>query len=141
MTTMTTKNTICPGTYRLKRDMPALKPDKRKRYDWRADMVKADTLFCVDQGFYGHNVDIFHMWPSGDYESTAEPLCVDGVISKPDWADALEPVQETPSMWFRREHNGYRNLGRDVLDRLVADGVITLSTVQRIVNEILNGGE
>lgn len=122
--------TLPEGTYRLTIAFPAIHPDKRKRHDWRAAEVSAGTLFCVERVTADSNVMM--IYPSGEYSHYSVAL-----HAHPALIAHLEPVTETPSMWFRREHPGMV-LAAGTLDVLVASGALTMAQVQEAAEQYLS---
>lgn len=122
----TVDSSVLPeGTYRLRAGVPAPAPDKRKRHDWRARGAKAGDLFVVTTYFVDPKAPRWLVtYPSGEYAHYSVRL-----HEHPELVELLEPVQETPSLWLAREHNGLR-ITHGILDRLVADGTVTLDQVK-----------
>lgn len=126
MTTVDTGTLAC-GVYTLTSNQPALQPDKRKRYDWRAAPVTAGTQLVVrDEGDYGRMLGLLRGFFQGVPVSTLpETFCA-----------ALEPVAAlTPSQHLRAADT--HMLALDILDRLAATGLITLGDVQAAEAAIL----
>lgn len=124
-----------PGTYRLIMDFPPLREDKRKMRDWRYKPIKIGTLFFYKEWTYapGDDETRLHteqrLYPTGDYEHIS--VSPNESMATRQLKDLLTRVDDTPSLWIRREHGGSSALG--ALDVLVADGKVTLQEVQQAV--------
>jgi hypothetical protein len=109
------------GTFRVTQDLPAVRPDKRKTRDWRAMPIKKGELLAVR---YCDVYKRWHIFPDGGYEHEAVLL-----KDVPDLVRALEPVEDTPSLWLKREH-GRIHAAPGILDVLVAEGTLTMAQVK-----------
>ena len=121
---------LTPGTYRLTKDLPPLKIDRRKTHDWRYLPMSADSLFAYtewDMGPPGTPVMKRDLRPSGGYDPV-DPTNISPYDCR-ELVAALEPIEDTPSLWLAREHSGL-GLARGILDCLVAAGKITLEDVK-----------
>lgn len=130
-----------PGTYRLTRDLPALEPDKRKTRDWRAQPMKAGTLFYVartekpsdDVPDWARDI-----WDARSYafkcvrQRNGQTSAISALVS------ALERVYEWPSTWLDREHRCSPNLASHVLDILVRQRFVSMQMVKEATEICLN---
>jgi len=129
MATIQTK--LKPGTYRLMRDIAPLRKDKRKTRDWKCNPVTAGTLFFYSEFTYSPHDDDrsfteHRLYPVGCYSS--ESVAPNESSATRELEELLIPVDDTPSLWLRREHSSRSGLA--VLDRLCAEGKLTLAEVQ-----------
>lgn len=130
---------LTPGTYILKSLYPldALREDKRRTNDWRYNPIRVGQRFFYKEWTYAPGDDETitsteqRIYPVGDYEHLSV---------KPGESDRtrqleelLVRVEDTPSLWLRREHSLY--CGLQVLDVLVATGKVTLAEIQAIANK------
>ena len=127
----TIQTRLKPGTYRLREDVPPLRVDKRRTRDWRYNPIKAGMRFFYKEWTYSPRDDEFkitehRLYPVGDYEH--DSVTPDESTNTRILEELLERVEETPSLWIRREHGGWYAL--EVLDRLWADGTISMAQVQ-----------
>jgi uncharacterized protein (DUF2249 family) len=120
---------ITPGTYRLTCDVRNPKPDRRAKYDWRMfETFKAGTRFAVERNsdtYNGRTAEWLEFSMPGKYRSATLNTNPDllGVI-----VPYLERIEEKASDLLTRE--GWSHLAPFVLDRLVAQGTITLDQIQ-----------
>lgn len=116
---------ITPGNiYVLTKDHPALRPDKRQRYDWRAADMKAGTEFVVEQ-------DEIHERTWSTLRKLGHPGSVAvGLGQLPEtFTDLLQRVEHpTPTQYLRAHSTA--NCALEILDVLVAEGKITLDDVK-----------
>jgi hypothetical protein len=130
-----THSTLTSGHYRLTKDLPAVKSDRRRRHDWRARELTAGLLIVVQRERHdvgGVEIETVTAFPSGEYSHYS-------VTPKqyPALFEALTPVSETPRQWLQREHNGL-SLGGDILDLLVKLGKVSLAEIQEAAEIVLN---
>ena len=121
---------LTPGTYRLLDDLPALRKDKR-RNDWRYKPMKAGTRFFYTEWTYSPSDDDrkvieCRLYPVGDYSH--DSVSPNESSQTRDLEELLVRVEETPSLWMRREHESGTALG--ALDQLLIAGKITMEDVQ-----------
>lgn len=131
---------LIPGTYHLTVDLPALRKDKRRSTDWRCQPMKAGTLFHYTEWTYvpGDDPEVTlteqRIYPVGGYEH--ESVRPDETISTRDLEECLSRVDETASLWLRRNsHGGFTVFG--VIDELVSSGKISMVDVQEAVTRYL----
>jgi len=124
---------LVPGTYRFIGEMSALRNDKRRSSDWRYNPIKSGQLFFYKEWEYAPNDDRpdvtiteQRIYPVGDYEHMS--VAPNETAKTRDLEEALIPVEDTPSLWIRREHSV--SFGLTVLDALVASGRISLMDVK-----------
>lgn len=118
---------ITPGNiYVLTKGQPALRPNKRKGYDWRAAYMPAGMEFQADL-FDDTGVLVIRTLDGG-YDVRVDRL--------PDgFCDLLERVEHpTPSQYMRGE--GVLGVAYRVLDALMAEGHFTLTDVKRALNRV-----
>ncbi len=129
MSTIQTK--LKPGTYRLTVDMPALRDDKRRTRDWRCQPMELGTLFFYTEWTYSPcddetKVTEHRLYPVRCHSS--ESVSPNETYTTRLLEESLMRVEETPSLWLRREHSSRTALG--VLDTLFTSGKLTLADVQ-----------
>lgn len=112
------------GTYMLVETVSNPAPDRRVKADWRACPTwEAGRIFIMTPwGIRSQNSYAHQMIES--YEDRFELL-----------ASKLKPVIETPSMLLRRLD--WSNLAESILDKLAADGRITIDQVQAALDAVL----
>ena len=113
-----------PGTYTLIQDFESpLKYDKRFKGDWRRrGIIPAGTVFYVRLNCNGPYLEAFPELDSHMHAVSNGP--------KSKWRDLfslLDPLQEKPSQFIKREYPGSTALR--VLDILFKQGKITLQDV------------
>lgn len=129
---------LTPGTYRLTADLEALLKDKRRTRDWSFNPIKTGTLFFYTEWTYspaddGRMVTERRLYPVGRYSSESlSPYADQKAFRKLE--ALLERIDETPSLWLRREHE--IGTGLRVLDALAKAGIVTLETIQNIANRV-----
>ncbi len=110
-----------PGSYRLRADVTNRAPDRRTKHDWRlAPVFKAGDVFVVDAERNGLVPCIRKL---NGYRSISK-----GEPSYAALLEQLEPIVETATIMLGRL--GWSNLSGDILNRLVAEGTITLEQVK-----------
>lgn len=117
------------GTYRLTRDFPTPKEDKRS-VDWRKKaFVPAGTLFhVIDPTIDGAPEGCFEAHPVG----LGTTRINNGKLSPwKDLFELLEPVPDKPTYWLERERS-LSQAGR-ILDALVKSGKLTLDEIKAAV--------
>jgi hypothetical protein len=124
---------LVPGTYRLIGEMPALRKDNRRTSDWRYNPIKPGQLFFYKEWEYAPNDDRPYvkiieqrLYPVGDYEHMS--VAPNESAETRNLEESLIQVEDTPSLWVRREHSA--RFALDVLDALVASGRISLMDVK-----------
>jgi hypothetical protein len=124
---------LAPGTYRCLADFPPLRKDNRRSTDWRYNPIKHGTLFFYKEWEYTPNDDKpevviteQRIYPVGDYEHLS--VAPNESTATRDLEESLIRIEDTPSLWLRREH--CTRMGLDVLDGLVLSGRLTLADVQ-----------
>jgi hypothetical protein len=129
-----------PGPYRLVEDFGPLLKDKRRTRDWRCQVIKAGTIFFYSEWTYHPNEDKpevsyteTRLYPVGAYSS--ESVSVNESEQTRDLEEMLVRIDETPSLWVRREHGGSTGLG--ALDVLCEEGKITLDDVKQAAEKYL----
>jgi hypothetical protein len=125
------------GVYRLTLDHPPLRPDKRKRHDWRAGDLKAGTLFTVTQreaaNVFRERDEVRRLTGSQYYAEWLTKLPATFIA-------ALERVEDlTATQYLKSRGNAY--LADNILDVLVASGKITLADVEQAESTVLSAEE
>jgi len=115
---------LAPGTYRLTKDIPAPMPDKRERHDWRKAPVPAGTLFAIrDESYWAPGLlTVARLRGFSTHSLSVSDPRARALL------EALEAVDETPSLWLLREQSD--NSALDILDHLQRTGQITLDAVK-----------
>lgn len=128
---------LVPGTYRLSEECGPLRNDKRKKNDWRCNKIAAGTLFFYTEWTYAPSeehpqatVTERRLFPVGCYGS--EGVAPNESHLTRELEELLVAVDESPSLWLRREHS--TAAGLDVLDNLFACGKLTLADVKWAAN-------
>jgi hypothetical protein len=132
-----------PGTYRLTKDLPAIKPDKRSTRDWRCQELKAGMMFCVEDNSWElhpelqtNGAKLLVVFHQNGYSFKNIRVQAGDQNKHVEFLQALERVEEKPSDWLTRTSNGV--WASDVLDRLVETGRVTLSEIQETVEKLKN---
>ena len=120
------------GTYRLLTDVKAPAPDKRKAHDWRANDVRAGTIFAVrklPEEMGGKLVIAPQRGYSFKCLGVEDPRAANLVA-------ALKRIDEKPSDYlYRVEWDG---LALEILDKLVEKRRISgIGELEQLLDEVL----
>jgi len=129
---------VVGSIYKITTEHPALKPDRRKTYDWRARPVLAGTLFVVREGL-----------SLGEKSRLGDELLLLGGYSHqtlfinalPEtFTSALEHVTSpTPSQCLKaRDHESW---ALEILDVLFHNGKISMDDIQAAETKALAEGD
>jgi hypothetical protein len=132
-----------PGTYRLSVTLPPLAKDGRRHSDWRYLPLLRGTLFIYTEHFEDHKVQgkrkpvtIVQRW----LRPVGKLMAIDPFTSRyfnaRDLVAALVPVEETPSMYLRREHNVTPSTATHLIDLLAEQGKLTLDEVKKMAGTV-----
>lgn len=119
---------MTPGIYRLNHDLPAPRPDRRQRHDWRAAPVKAGTLFAVRVSPRFREDPVLEIARLGGY--THHYITDEEADSAPFVAhlELVPPHETLPSMLLQFASSA--DIGDQILDILYQEGRITLEDVR-----------
>jgi hypothetical protein len=122
---------IKPGVYVLVTAQPAIKLDKRMVRDWRAAPIPAGTEFVVgDAHFSSTTVLEIHRLGAYSHHVVLVDRLPDGFVA------SLAPVESlAPSQFLASQHCA--GLAEDILDRLEADGVVTMEQVKTALARVI----
>lgn len=124
---MTDCTDLEPGIYRLTEDCPAHAPDKRKRDDWRAAPMQAGMLFAI-RNWRGY-VDIAKL-----HSYSHESIRLDEALFLGKLVRVTEPTARQ-YLLFRHGRGSYPGAAVAILDRLMADGLLTIKAIDRMLAE------
>jgi hypothetical protein len=120
---------LVPGTYRLTEDLPPLVNDKRRSRDWKCCPMKRGQLFFYTEWTYAPDEERpermrteHRLYPLGSYQH--DSVSPDLSSATRVLEECLERVDETPGLWFRREHSGGSPFG--AIDELCKQGRFSL---------------